>query len=311
MKRIVISHWDLDGLAGATILNMSMKISKTYLSSITAIPKYINMAIQNIGVKGEIWISDLNPQPNQVNELRSLLKEAVNRKIKIYWFDHHEWDKSIYDMLIEFKDNIWYRVDPNTIASDLVARYFVLTDDKYVSKLLELAFDDDYFLNRYELTIMWRRILRWYGWPIRYKALDSFIKKNLKPIWMIELYKREVKNIYENMIREAISRSDTIITRQGLKIVIFQDVDPRIHPGEVTFIAKTNGLIADIYVIRYPRGISLRSDYIDVSLIARKLGGGGHRNAAGIPGFRDIDSLLSFIVSLEEKRKLRESIYLQ
>lgn len=313
LKRIVISHWDLDGLAGATIINLYKKVSKTILSSITALTKYLATAITSIGRNGEIWITDLNPQVRYVKDLRRILIEAKHRKIMIYWFDHHEWDKEIYNSLIGFNDILWYRVDPSSISSDLVARYFDALDNSYVSELVDLAFDDDFFINRYETTIMWRRILRWYGWPIRYKALKSFIRGELRPAWMLELYRREVKNIYENLIRETIGRADYVIAKNGLKFLIFQDVDPRVHPGEITLIAKQNGLFADIYIIRYPRGISLRSDYIDVSLIAKMLGGGGHRNAAGIPGLTDINKILEILASEEKIKKEQLTIlpYLQ
>ncbi len=303
-KRIVISHWDLDGLAGATVFNRVMRIDRTFLSAITAITKYLLQAIRAIGSNGEIWISDLNPQRGQVPELRNMLVEARRRNIKIYWFDHHEWDKSVYDTIIGFEDVLWYRVDTLTTASELVARYFDIAEDRDIRRLLDLAFDDDFFLNRYELTIMWRRVLRWYDWPIRYKALESFIKGNYKPMWMIDLYNREVKTLYENLMREAIAHADTYYTRNGLKLIVFPDVDPKVHPGELVWIAKKNNLLADVYIIRYPRGISLRSDYIDVSMIAKMLGGGGHRNAAGIPGLTNIDEVLKlFKEKSEDNRK--------
>jgi phosphoesterase RecJ-like protein len=47
-----------------------------------------------------------------------------------------------------------------------------------------------------------------------------------------------------------------------------------------------------------PRKVSLRSsvDEIDVSAIARKSGGGGHREAAGFPSDRSVDEITDFIV---------------
>lgn len=309
LKRVVISHWDLDGIAGATIVNLYMKVSKTILSSITALTKYLASAINYVGRFGEIWVTDLNPQKKYAKDLRNILIEARRRKIKIYWFDHHEWDKKIYDTIIGFNDILWYRVDPRTTASDLVARYFDALHNEYVFKLVDLAFDDDFFINRYETTIMWRRVLRWYGWPIRYKALESFIKGEIRPAWMLEMYRREVKNIYENLIREAMGRVDSVVTKNGLQLLIFQDVDPRVHPGELTSIAKLNGLKADVYIIRYPRGVSLRSDYIDVAMIAKKLGGGGHKNAAGIPGLIDVNKILEIISNEEKFKKERFFIF--
>jgi len=295
MKTVVISHWDLDGLASAVIASMKFKPIKIFLASVTATPKYIHEAIKIIGRNGVIWVTDLNPQPNHIAMLNELFKLGRERKIQINWIDHHSWDRKVYDMFMKHSRNVWYLVDTETVTADLVARKLGLADNEYVRRLVDLAIDDDFFLNRYELTIMWRRVLRWYKWPTRYKALDSLIKGEIRPRWLEELYYREVKNIYENLIREAIARSDVITTKNNIKIIVFQDVDPRVHPGEITMIAKQNGLIADIYVVRYPRGTSLRSSVYDVSVIAKKLGGGGHKNAAGIPGNIGLKNVIELI----------------
>lgn len=301
-KTVVISHWDIDGLASATMLTEYYKPLKTILSSVTATPKNILKAIDLIGYNGLIVVSDLNPQTNHARILREIFELAKEKKIEIVWIDHHEWDKTIYRLFIENSEVVWYLDDTSTVTADLVARrYGFLDKGEFYQKLVDLAIDDDYFINRYELTVMWRRILRWYGWGTRYKALSSLLKHELDPVWMRRLYYVEVKNIYENLIREAIARSDYIVTRNGIRIIVFQDVDPRIHPGEITLIAKKNKLLADIYIVRYPRGTSLRSDAVDVSMIARLLGGGGHRNAAGIPGKIDLSSILALISNIKIK----------
>ncbi len=300
--RIVLSHWDIDGLASASMLTEKYKPIKTMLSSITAVPKNLLKAMDLIGEYGEIIVSDLNPQINHLKDLAEIFRIAREKDITITWIDHHEWDKQVYRLFSQYEDIIYYLVDTTSVAAELVAiKYGFIDKDIFYKRLIELAVDDDYFLNKHELTIMWRRILRWYRWDTRYKALKSLLHHDLEPLWMKRLYLVEVKNLYENLIREAIARSDVITTRTGFKIIVFQDVDPRIHPGEVTWIAKENGLIADIYIVRYPRGVSLRSDAIDVSLIARLLGGGGHRNAAGIPGNIELSSILSLIDNLKTR----------
>ncbi len=298
---VVISHWDLDGLASASMLTEYYKPLKTILSSVTALPKNMLSAIDLLGENGLIVISDLNPQVKQVKDLVELLKLCRERNIRVKWIDHHEWDRVIYRLFHQYNDILWYIDDTSMVAASLVAQLYGFANKEFYDKLVDLAIDDDFFLNRYELTIIWRRILRWYKWRMRYKALESFLKHEIDPPWLRRLYESEVKNVYENLIREAIGRSDTIITRNGLKVIVFQDVDPRVHPGEVTWIAKTNGLIADIYIVRYPRGVSLRSDKVDVSMIAKLLGGGGHSNAAGIPGRINLKSILTIISSINIK----------
>jgi nanoRNase/pAp phosphatase (c-di-AMP/oligoRNAs hydrolase) len=63
---------------------------------------------------------------------------------------------------------------------------------------------------------------------------------------------------------------------------VFAYPNERIHPGDLqVFIEKKTGNIADAYVFFYNKGVSLRSGSIDVSKIAKELGGGGHKRAAG------------------------------
>ncbi len=300
--RVVISHWDIDGLAAAAMLTEKTRPLKVILSSITAVPRNLLKAMDIIGLDGEIYISDLNPQTSQLKDLSGILDVAREKGIRIYWIDHHEWDVQVYRLFAKYSDILWYLVDPSTVAAELVALKYGFVDRQgFYRRLIDMAVDDDFFLNRYKATIMWRRVLRWYKWETRYKALRSLLKHELEPLWMKRLYRVEVKNLYENLIREAIGRADYITTNHGLKILVFQDVDPRIHPGEVTLTAKENGLLADIYIVRYPRGVSLRSDAVDVSLIARLLGGGGHKNAAGAPGKISITSIIALLDRLEER----------
>ncbi len=305
---VVISHWDLDGLASATMLTEYYKPLRTILSSITALPRNMLQGIKTLDRNGLIVISDLNPQVKHVKDLKEILRLCRERNISVKWIDHHLWDRVIYRLFSEYSDVLTYIDDTSTVAADLVAKLYGFTDNIFYNRLVELAIDDDFFLNRYELTIIWRRMLRWYKWGLRYRALESFLKHEINPPWLMKMYESEVKTIYENLIREAIGRSDIIHTRNGFRVVVFQDVDPRIHPGEVTWIAKTHGLLADIYIVRYPRGVSLRSDKVDVSMIAKLLGGGGHSNAAGIPGRIDIDSILSIISNINLRGRYGDRI---
>ena len=300
--RVSITHWDIDGLASAAFIYFKVRPVQQILASVTSLPNYLLEVLRQTPPVREVWIADLNPQASSLRALIAFLEEAKRRKIRVYWLDHHEWDPSVYRELVGFDDVLTYVVDPNYTSADLVASKLGLRGDKFVEELVKLSYDDDFFLNKYELTVRWRRVLRWYGWEVRYKALESFKRRDLAPAWMIELYNREVSVVYENLIREAIARMD-IVERDGFRIMIFPDVDPRIHPGEIVDVSEKNGLIAHLYIVRYPRGVSLRSDYIDVSSIARDLGGGGHARAAGIPGEVSLRAVLDKVFEKIDQSK--------
>jgi oligoribonuclease NrnB/cAMP/cGMP phosphodiesterase (DHH superfamily) len=302
VSRVSITHWDIDGLASAAFIYFKVRPVQQILASVTSLPNYLLEVLRQTPPVREVWIADLNPQASSLRALITFLEEAKRRKIRVYWLDHHEWDPSVYRELVGFDDVLTYVVDPNYTAADLVASKLGLRGDKFVEELVKLSYDDDFFLNKYELTVRWRRVLRWYGWEVRYKALESFKRRDLAPAWMIELYNREVSVVYENLIREAIARMD-IVERDGFRIIIFPDVDPRVHPGEIVDVSEKNGLVAHLYIVRYPRGVSLRSDYIDVSSIARDLGGGGHARAAGIPGEVNLRAVLDKVFEKIDQSK--------
>ncbi|ADV65065.1 phosphoesterase DHHA1 [Desulfurococcus mucosus DSM 2162] len=301
-KRAVVTHWDLDGLASNVLISRYINPGKQVLSSVTSTFKYL----KNVYEEGydEIWVADLNPQPGELRNYEELFKAMHARGCLVRWLDHHLWPVEVEEAFSKFRDIVSYMNDPSTVAADLVANYLGVVRDRYTNMLIDLAFDDDWFQGRYELTTVYRRVLRFYKWDIRYRALESLMKGDVAPQWLLELYRLEVKNVYENLIREAIARAE-LVERRGVKILVFQDVDPRVHPGELIHVAEKNGIFSHVYIVRYPRGLSLRSEYIDVSKLALKYGGGGHRRIAGIPGKINLETLLGEIVKSVEESRIR------
>ncbi|MGC8953096.1 MAG: DHH family phosphoesterase [Desulfurococcus sp.] len=293
MRKAVVTHWDIDGLASNTIISRYTRPDKKVLSSVTSTFKYL-MSLFEEGYS-EIVVADLNPQLTDLNNYVNLFNAMRKRGCIVKWLDHHLWPEGVEKTFIEFSDVVSYINDPFTVTADISANFVNAARDRFVTMLIELAFDDDWFQGKYELTTIYRRILRFYKWETRYRVLESLLAGDIAPRWMLELYRLEVKNIYENLIREALGRAE-LVERKGVKILVFPDVDPRVHPGELISVAEKNGFTSHVYIVRYPRGVNLRSDYVDVSKIALKYGGGGHRKISGIPGRVDIETLINEIV---------------
>ncbi|MEM0377972.1 MAG: phosphohydrolase [Thermosphaera sp.] len=298
-RRGIITHWDLDGIASAVILSRVLNPEKNVLSSVNSVIKYIGELIDQ-GFS-EIWIADLNPPSLQKDDVGLTLEKARRRGVRLYWFDHHQWADEMLKLFNEYDDVLFFLNEPMLVASELVANYLGVSSNEYFRKLVSLAYDDDFFENKYEITRIYRRVLKWDGWDIRYKVLYDLIRGELEPRWLLEYYVNEVKNVYENLIREAIGRME-IVEKNNVKIIVFPDVDPRVHPGELIEVVRSRNFFAHVYVVRYPRGVSLRSDYIDVSQIAAIYGGGGHAKVAGIPGGVRLDNILKTIMESVEKQ---------
>ncbi len=282
----VISHWDLDGLASAALLVRTLCKRNGYgcgvrLSTINALPNNLFIFLNKEFVKNphkELIIADLNPLPTRYDIVKDILATAIDYGIRVHWFDHHNWFPEFISELTELGVNVV--VDPDSVTAEIIAKTFNLRDS-YSMKLVELAIDDDLFLNRNIYTVYWRRVLRWFDWKVRYKALNSFIAGIIWPEWASGLY-GQIHEEYRRLLNKALS--NTVVKEvNGFRIAVSYSIDQRIHAGEIQEVLMENGVTADLYIVVYPSAISLRSTVIDVSKIAKKMGGGGHPRASGIP----------------------------
>ncbi|RLG84499.1 MAG: phosphohydrolase [Thermoprotei archaeon] len=294
----IISHWDIDGIVSAALIARSTNITKTRitkirLSTISALNANIMHALNKsfyIQPFTNFVIIDLNPPQSCIHDIASLLLNAIEMGINVYWIDHHVWDPNNIEILKSIGVKIY--LDQNKVSAEIV-RDLVGLDDMVSNTLVELAKDDDLFLNRFPYTVKLRRILRWYDWSIRYRVLKSFINGSIWPIWAEKLY-TQISDKYESLLDEVV-KNYTVHDIKGTSVVVVKNIDPRLHPGEVQDKLEKNGVIGDLYILVYPTAISLRSDTIDVSRIALALGGGGHQKAAGITNTIDIDHVLDVI----------------
>ena len=302
----IISHWDLDGIISAALvvrhrLSMNEYNTKVRLSTINALAKNLYVFLNKHLVKephSHLIVLDLNPLKDSYELIENALEVAIDYGIRVQWIDHHSWNNHIVEELKALGVDIL--LDKDKVTAEIIARSFNL-NDRYSKDLVELARDDDLFLNRYKYTIYWRRILRWFDWDIRYRALHSFIAGDIWPEWARGLY-GQIHEHYRKLMEKALT--NTIIKDYGaFRIAISYSIDQRLHAGEIQDMLIKNDIRADIYIVVYPNAISLRSNVVDVSDIARRFGGGGHPKASGIPlnspsPDKIIDKILRYIVTL-------------
>jgi oligoribonuclease NrnB/cAMP/cGMP phosphodiesterase (DHH superfamily) len=272
----IVSHWDIDGIASAAILahTYAITIDNIYLSSTNKIFDYYKKLKKK--KVNHVFITDLNPSASIAKKFSEEKKGGG-----ITWIDHHEWHPDAIELLSK-KHNVKLMVDPNQpcTARIIVDRLLdrINIPEPFIM-LSELAEDDDTFSNRIELTMKWRLLLRWGDWSFRYRVLESWIDGIIWPEWA-EIEYEKVYTEYKKLLEKTFATLE--IKKIGDSIVVFAYPNERIHPGDLqVFIEKKTGNIADAYVFFYNKGVSLRSGSIDVSKIAKELGGGGHKRAAG------------------------------
>lgn len=299
MKTVSISHGDVDGVVSAALIARYTDNVAVRLSATSALPKVIESAMFDIVVKGAdtIIISDLNPSENNHERIKEILDQYVRAGVRIIWLDHHDWPEGIID---EYRKlGVEVVVDTSRVAAEIVLEYLEdategVKEDKIALALVDLAVDDDKFLNRNQLAIRWRRLLRWYDWEFRRKTVRAFASGDLWPLWAQEAYEK-IKDEYEYLLSRTIE-STRIVNVKGYMVVVVLPPSDRVHPGDIQLELSRKGIVGDIFIIVYSRGISLRSRKINVAGIARALGGGGHAYSAGAPiGNTNIDSIITVI----------------
>jgi len=296
----------LDGIVSAALIVRKRLAKDEYntkvrLSTINALAKNLFIFLNKQLMKdphNNIIILDLNPLKDNYELIKNALGVATDYGIKVYWIDHHSWNDHIVKDLEDLGVEII--LDKNKVTAEIIAKILNLKD-RYSRDLVELARDDDLFLNRYDYTTYWRRILRWFDWDIRYKALQSFIAGDIWPKWARELYDR-IHGHYCELLGKALT--NTIVKDYGdFRVAISYSIDQRLHAGEIQDMLIKNDIMADIFIVIYPNAISLRSNVVDVSDVARKFGGGGHPKASGIPfnspsPNKVIDEILRYIIKI-------------
>jgi oligoribonuclease NrnB/cAMP/cGMP phosphodiesterase (DHH superfamily) len=296
----IISHWDIDGIASAAMLATAFGVSREYikLSSTTKIYDYFK-EVKKAKVS-EVYIADLNPGAEIAEKI---VKENKKCQMNIHWIDHHIWDEEAYGIMKQCP-NVEIILSQSSECTSKLIRQTVLRGYQlppHIEDLIRLAEDDDTYSNKYELTPKWRIILRWGDWSIRYKTLESWIDGYIWPSWAQSFYEQAQKE-YSKLMEKAAETAEHSTLEE--KKVIFLYPSEKIHPGDLQgYLEQKRGDKADVYVFVYHKGISLRSKTLDVSLVAKAMGGGGHKYAAGVnlKEAEDKESLKKKIASVFKK----------
>ena len=286
MKTVSISHGDVDGVVSAALIVRYTNNVAVRLSATSALPKVIRSAMYDIIMRGAdtIIISDLNPSPGNIENIVDMLSQYVKAGVKVVWLDHHEWIDEAVGAVREI--GVELMIDTERVAAEVVYEYLEkiipeIRKDKIVHALISLAIDDDRFLNRNPLAIKWRRLLRWYNWEFRRKTVRAFASGELWPHWAQKAYE-EIEREYDILIRKALEDMK-VIKVKGYKVVVIPPISDKIHPGDLQLELSRRGVNADLFVIMYSKGVSFRSNQINVADLAKSMGGGGHIYSAGAP----------------------------
>ena len=301
----IVSHWDLDGIVAASLLVYGSEEHSITWDLRLSTPSRLLKSIEEVAVQGgALAVADLNPNP-QAEPLS--LRKLLAKPEKTYWFDHHEWPRKILEDLSTMK-RLHLIIDPEATSSELVARHLenecglkLLEPHR---EILEVAVADDKNKGSPELfeeVYKWRIILRSIDWPTKYRIAELFANGELWSEWLEEIYSKS-RAKYEKELSLSIEKTRLYTPDCGLKIAVVK-ASEQLNPSDVYNRLKEK-IEADIYVISYGKGVSLRSEEIDVRRIAQKLGGGGHPKASGarLKNTKTLEEIAKIIASIACKQ---------
>lgn len=272
MRRILITHTDLDGVAsGALILRKYGNIDKIYFTQ----PHHLHARLAGVPNGSVVYITDLGVNNSSLNKIKESIKRILSSGGEVFWFDHHVWEESWITELTEMGVALY--VDKTTCSAGVVSKYLGVENSEELVKATcstDLWLMNDWrgnFLSRY---VGYAGGASWKEKTLRKLAsfdgtIDSEISEAVEKAVTTEL------KIYGKVLKKAKMRGCG-----DIKIVYyFKDQEEHLTSYIANLLMSRYG--ADIAVICRRGSVSLRSRSIDVREVAFSMGGGGHPRAAG------------------------------
>lgn len=297
MKRLLISHVaDEDGITPVILANLVFKDIDKLLLEPTEVDSNL---LENIDKYDEIHITDLNVS----EELAKRIDENPEWKKKIKIFDHHKSNLGLnrYDFITVIDDgenrkesgtSIYYNyllgISDNEILHKQVTKDFVnevrlidtydfKTKEDERAKNLDLLFSIlgrenyiNYFTKYLEENDEFKyREEEMFLIKLEQDKVDNYIAQKLKEMFRVKIDNNNVGLVFAERYRSQL----------GNKICEkFDDLDYAV-------------------IISISKSISFRGkDKLDLSVIAKDFGGGGHKNASGAPLPKDLLEKVSKLI---------------
>lgn len=278
MEYAIITHTDIDGVAGAALY-----IYKTGLSPskvLFAEPFNLVDVLKSAElVEEKVVIIDLGINPPTLSELVDELREITRRGVAVEWYDHHVWNDE-WETLVK-NLGVKLHVDTSTCGTGVVAKYsprLTEVNEVFLNELMNGVCGADLWKFDHWLSPWLHRLVPRHGG-------DSWRIHLLNTLSKGVLWNDDFTNYVSNRIDWELKAYSEFISNVrvaeacGLKIAYIYE--PRVNSSLAASIILGRSR-ADIAVVVSSDGkLSFRSENFDVRSLAVKLGGGGHVHASG------------------------------
>ena len=279
----LVTHTDMDGLgSAAAYIRLGLR-GREYIVRF-AEPSELPEVLEDLwdsfgGLLERLVIMDLAPNPGNVDRISIILRAFKGAGVRVEWYDHHEWDGEAIAKLSPVAE---VRIDKGTCATGVVSSAFEWRDP-YVERLVSAVCSLDLWrfhdplspwlarLSIYRRDDLWRSVLL--DLLVKSSTLEEVIEWGRGYVERVVDRELRLYNFYRKRVR--------ITTADGVKLASIVKRHREVSTSSIAhYILSVSG--GDIALVINPSGpLSLRSRKCDVRVIALRLGGGGHRPAAG------------------------------
>ncbi|MEM2021599.1 MAG: DHHA1 domain-containing protein [Zestosphaera sp.] len=272
MRRVLITHTDLDGLAsGALLLRRFGSLDKVFFAQ----PHHLHSRLAGVPNGSVVYVTDLGVNRTTLSKVKEQVRRILESGGEVYWFDHHVWDYPWIEDFIKLGVNL--HVNRDVCTAWIVYKYLGgdgPDDLARVACSVDLWMMDDWrgnYLSRY----------------VGYAGGSTWKERVLKRLARFNgVIDTEIAEVVEKAITEELSVYSKAIKKARLREcnrikVVYYLKDSEEHLTSYVANALIARYEADIAVICRRGSVSLRSRDMDVREVAVAMGGGGHSRAAG------------------------------
>jgi len=270
MKRLIITHGDVDGILSAVIAIRRLGGSELKFSG----PSSIDKTLSKVKGVDRLLILDIGLNKSKLERVEAELRRLIGSGCEVSWCDHHRWDDESSSRLSEL---IELRLKPSQSNARLVLEW--LGGDDFERELVEIADDADTGKYTLEISRIYNAISM--NKKMKVKLIKRLVEGSLIDDELEGFGRRKLLSI-ESQVREALKRVRIEGTRKGRKFCV---IDIRAGgPGSLIARKASEDLGADFCFVFNCKRFSLyagRMKEVDLRVICESYGGGGHPYACG------------------------------
>ena len=302
MKDLLISHVaDIDGVSPVILMKLTHADFDYELKDIDEMEVYMNELLNSdLSIYNNIYITDLTVPKTIYNKINN---SEYKDKFKV--FDHHQTHMYAADLS-------YVTIDINECGSSLFYNYLSkkYKFKKSVKQYIEHVKNLDIWLWQEKNDIIAKQLGDLFGMYGKNRYIEEMylrLKKSKK--FKLNTFENKLLSLEQEKIERYISKKEEemfIIEYEGYKAGLIFCERYKSEMGNT--LSLKHDELDFIIMINVAGGISLRcSKDIDLSIIAEKLGGGGHKKACGAPINEEvkeefIHNLFKGCVILENKK---------